>query len=112
MFADLVVAEARGVLDQLGREVVAGVGTLPVDQLLEGPGDVLVAGHRGLRTVEHVLDGGGQARPVLLRHTEQLGHDTQRKPVGELPHQVGLSRSGELVDQLVGEAGDVAADAT
>ena len=36
---------------------------------------------------------------------------SMRQLLGELADQVGLSVRAEVVDQLVGEAGDVAADA-
>ncbi len=108
----LVVAELGVVLEQPRHQVGAGGGALALDQLAQRHDHVVVARDGGRGALHEVPRGLDQAGAVLLRHAQQLRHDEHRQVLRELVDQVRGPGRREAVYQLVGIAGDVAADPT
>ncbi|WP_432250599.1 hypothetical protein ACRAR1_28480 [Streptomyces sanyensis] len=108
---DLVVREPGLVGDEPAGEVVARLLLLAPYQVGHDGDHELVALHGRLGALDHVADGGPEGEGVLLGHTELTGQDQHGQPFGELGDEVGAAVAGEGVDQLVGVAHHVAADA-
>lgn len=110
MVRHLLVGEVGGMGHQRGRDVLPRPGPLVDDELLEAFQHVGVARERRLGGLEEVTGGVHELGAGLVRHAQQMGEREHGQVLGELAHQLHLAALAERVDQLVGEAGDVATD--
>ncbi|WP_417820296.1 hypothetical protein [Streptomyces caeni] len=108
---DLVVGEPGRVVDEVGGEVLLGLGPAACGEPGQGVHDVLVARDRGLGALEHVAGGVHDPVVVLVGHAEDLAHHRHREMVGELCDQVGPALLAEAVDEGLRGAVDEPAQA-